>query len=161
MIVRATKKLQELLGQPALVEVEPPLDDWYANLLWLDRRKCVLVTHAGTLFSILAANVRKGDLKPLGAWLSRVVTDALRFEEMPPSLLGHLKPATVKVARTASRQVLGHMNDITFTCRYAVDSAGGLDQLDTRQLNHDLQRLLHNRDGAYIRPIDLARDRLR
>jgi hypothetical protein len=161
MVVRATKKLQELLGRPALVEVQPSPDDLYANLLWLDRRKCVLVTHAGTLFSILAADVRKADLQPLGAWLSRVVSDALRFEELPPSLLGHLEPATVRVAKTASRQVLGHMNDVTFTCRYAVDTAGGLDQLDTRQLNHDLQRLLHNRDGSYIRPIDLATDRLR
>ena len=48
------KKLLDLLGGGALTLSELPAadEDWYANLLWLDRQKCLLLTHAGTLFSV-------------------------------------------------------------------------------------------------------------
>ena len=36
----------------------PDAEDWYANLVWLDRRKCLLLTPAGTLFSMFEAGVR-------------------------------------------------------------------------------------------------------
>jgi uncharacterized protein DUF6933 len=44
-----------LLGKKSVTLVDAPADDddWYANLLWLDRRKCLLITHAGTLFLAL------------------------------------------------------------------------------------------------------------
>ena len=42
------RQLLNLLGEPSvgLVQVPAEDDDWYANLLWLDRRKCLLLTHA-------------------------------------------------------------------------------------------------------------------
>lgn len=68
MLLRCTTRLLAQLGEgmAALVEVPPHDDDWYANLLWLDRRKSVLLTHAGTLFPVLIADVRKRDLQPPG-----------------------------------------------------------------------------------------------
>jgi hypothetical protein len=48
----------------ALRQPEPSDDDWYANLLWVERQKCLLFTHAGTLFSVFVAGVRKADLRP-------------------------------------------------------------------------------------------------
>ncbi len=41
---------------------DPEDEDWYANLLVLDRRKCLLLTHAGTLFTIFEPDVRASDL---------------------------------------------------------------------------------------------------
>jgi hypothetical protein len=29
----------------------PDPEDWYANLLWFERRKCLLLTHSATLFA--------------------------------------------------------------------------------------------------------------
>jgi hypothetical protein len=54
VVVRCTGKLLNLLGSRSVDLVDAPADDdeWYANLLWLDRRKCLLITHAGTLFSL-------------------------------------------------------------------------------------------------------------
>ena len=64
--LRCTGKLLNLLGKQSvrLVEAPPKSDDWYANLLWLDRRKCLLITHAGTLFSLFVVDVRIADLRP-------------------------------------------------------------------------------------------------
>ena len=49
MVVRCTKRLLDLLGGRSVTLSELPAseDDWYANLLWIDRHKCVLLTHAG------------------------------------------------------------------------------------------------------------------
>ncbi len=59
MIVRCTARLLKLLAPGELADVPPAPDDWYANLIWIDRRKCLLVVHADTLFPIFVANVRK------------------------------------------------------------------------------------------------------
>jgi hypothetical protein len=53
--------------QAGTLATPPPSDgDWYLNLLWLDRQKCLLLTHAGALFSVFVAWVRKADLRPIG-----------------------------------------------------------------------------------------------
>jgi hypothetical protein len=43
VILRRTSKLLNLLGRSAVTLVDAPSseDDWFANLLWLDRRKCL------------------------------------------------------------------------------------------------------------------------
>ena len=53
MVVRCTAKMLKLLGlrPSALPEIEPGVDDWYVNLLWFERRKCLLLSHASTSFS--------------------------------------------------------------------------------------------------------------
>ena len=42
---------------------EPDPEDWYANLLWFDRRKCLLLTHSATLFTIFEADVSASGLR--------------------------------------------------------------------------------------------------
>ena len=87
--------------------VEPADDDWYLNLLWFDRRKCLLLTHAGTTFSVFVPDVRKADLTPPGPFLVDAITTALDAEDLPRGALGDLDPVNVQLAKTASRRVLG------------------------------------------------------
>src|SRR5215207_3340700 len=116
-----------LLGRSVpLVELPANEDDWYANLLWLERRKCLLLTHAGTLFSVFVADVRAAELRPLGTYIAEVAEAELRSERLPADALGALDPDTFQLARTASRSVLGCMNDMALHIEYAVASAGGL-----------------------------------
>lgn len=70
MILRCTRKLLRLLGTEPAADPGPVpgAGDWYANLLWFDRRKCLLLTHAGTLFSVFEADVRAAGLRGLGDW---------------------------------------------------------------------------------------------
>ncbi len=66
VILRCTARLLDLLDMRdvTLVDDAASDEDWYANVLWIDRRKCLLLTHAGTLFPVFAADVRKPDLRP-------------------------------------------------------------------------------------------------
>lgn len=61
-------------------------------MLWIDRRKCLLLTHAGTLFPAFVADVRKADLVPLGALVAERAATALNDERPPDDILGVLDP---------------------------------------------------------------------
>ncbi len=161
MVVRCTKRLLDLLGSRAvmLTELSPAEDDWYANLLWIDRQKCLLLTHAGTLFSLFRAGVRSADLRPIGTYLVKAIETELRSENLPPDTFSQLDPDGVRLAKTASRSTLGFMNEMAIELRYHVADAGGLRRCDIDALNHGLRRTLRNR-GGYVRPIELVAQRL-
>jgi hypothetical protein len=161
VIVRCTKKMLDLLGGRSLTlsELPPTEDDWYLNLLWIDRQKCLLLTHTDTLFSIFRAGVRSGDLRPLGNYLVAAVESELRAEDLPTYTFSQLQPDSVQLAKTASRSTLGFMNEIAFELRYLIADARGLERCDIDVLNHALRRTLRNR-GEYVRPIELVARRL-
>jgi hypothetical protein len=161
MVLRCTRRLLDLLGSRALTLTElPPADeDWYANLLWLDRQKCLLLTHADTLFSVFLPRVRKADLTPIGPYMATAVEAELRSERLPLDTFGQLNPDAVRLAKTASRSTLGFMNEMAVHLRYQVADTGGLSHCNSSTLNHHLRRTLHNR-GGYVYPIKLVAQRL-
>jgi hypothetical protein len=162
VVVRCTGKLLNLLGkQPAaLVEAPASSHDWYANLLWLDRRKCLLIAHAGTLFSLFVADLRVRDLRPFERRIVDLLTVSLLEERLPIDALGRLEPSELRLAKTASRHVLGVMNQMAFEIGWAVDQAGGVWNVDIDQLNRHLRRSLHTKDGEYRVPLELVHERL-
>ena len=161
MVLRCTRRVLDLLGGRAvtLTELPPADDDWYANLLWLDRQKCLLLTHAGTLFSVFLAGVRKADLRPIGPYVVKAVEAELCSESLSPDTFGQLNPDTVRLAKTASRSTLGFMNEMAVQLGYQVADAGGLSHYNISALNHHLRRTLHNH-GGYVYPIELVAQRL-
>ena len=55
-------------GSPPAGKTEPHEDDCYADLLWPDRRKCLLLTHAVTLFSVFEPDEAKASLVAIATW---------------------------------------------------------------------------------------------
>lgn len=166
--LRCTAKMLALLGRRPkhLVAVEPTDQDWYANLLWLDGRKCLLLAHAGTLFSVFVPDVHKSDLLPTGPAVVALIHSALEAERLPLDRLGVLDSSAVVLAKTESRIVLGYMNEMARFCLCAVEDAGGLARCNPRELNRELRRELHlsRQPPGYLIPIELAggsRDRAR
>ena len=157
VVVRCTTRLLTLLAPVDVVEATATRDDWYANLLWVDRRKCLLLVHADTLFPVLVTDVRKPQLADFGRYVTGTIADALADEALPVHQLGPLDPGGVLVARTASRHVLGGMNDMASMTKRVVEQHGGLRQLDVQEHNAFLRRTPYRHDG-FCRPIDAARE---
>jgi hypothetical protein len=157
MVVRCTKKVLDLIGSGAGPLTTAPAEDadWYLNLVWIDRRKCLLLVHVRTLFSVFVADVRKADLRPFGRFVVTAVAAALEGEGLSTSTLGLLDPSDVQAGKTASRSVLGFMNEMAFHARYLVDAAGGLEHSQIGEINRQLRRTPYNR-GEYVWPIELA-----
>jgi len=161
VVLRCTARLLELLGTRDTPANEPPsADDWYANLIWIEQRKCLQLMHAETLFPVLAADVRVGDLRPIGRFVTAVISQALADEQLPADALGALDADAVRVARTFSRQLLGYMTDDAKLCQHAAHTCGGIDRLDLDALNRRLRRTLHNLNGTYVTPLDLVHQHL-
>ncbi len=144
-----------------LADVPASADDWYANLLWFDRRKCLLITHAGTLFPLFVPAVSAADLRALGELVERNAQKALRDEALPPNALGSLDHADLRLTRTESRRILGVMNENRYMCEYVITTAGGFDQINVLELNRSLRRNLHSVDGGgYATSLDGVHARL-
>ena len=77
MILRCTKKLLTVIRPQQLIDCTPDGEDWYANLLWLNGRKCLLLTHAATLFTALEADVRTADLRDPGRLVTALISRRL------------------------------------------------------------------------------------
>jgi len=91
VVVRCTKKMLDLLGRNVrLGEPAPSDDDWYLNLLWIDREKCLLLTHSGTLFSVFRAGVRVANLRLLGDYIVEAIRDRTARRATPR---WHVRPA--------------------------------------------------------------------
>lgn len=158
VLLRCTARLLKLLGDRAgpLAEVAPGKDDWYANVLIIERRKCLLIVHADTLFAVFEPDVRVAQFDNLGIYAATLVVDALTSEGMSGAALGPTDPASVRVAKTTSRSMLGHLNQMALEIEHAVASGGGLQRVDIAEVNRSMRRGLHGRDGRYVVPIELA-----
>lgn len=160
MILRCTKKLLAVMGSPVGDPAPAPdPEDWYANLLWFDRRKCLLLTHSATLFTIFEADVTASSLRATRQLVTSLIGRELRREDLPAATFGDLEQQEVLLAKTADRSVLGCMNDMAFLCEHAITGAGGLARTDPAELNRLLRRNINSARG-YRPPIELTARRL-
>ncbi len=141
MIVRCTRKLgAELEVRHQDLEPAPvnpaTFEDWHANLVRIDRRKCLLLVDSKTLFTFLVPGVLRRDLAPFGELLTTHLAEALfaHLVELNnvPVLLTR---SPVVFAPTNSRKVLGSMNEYAFLFKRHIDCAGGLQGIDLRALH--------------------------
>ncbi|MCY7304186.1 MAG: hypothetical protein LH654_14385, partial [Thermoleophilia bacterium] len=124
------------------------------------RRKCLVLMHAGTTFSVFVPDVKKADLDPVGLFLVNAIVAALDSKALAHDVLGNLDSTNVQLARTASRRVLGCMNETALHVDYELDRYGSVLDVDVITLNRQLQRIRHSRGRDYGRPIDLATERV-
>lgn len=80
--------MAKLLGAKVMADAPSDDADWYANLIYLERHKCLMLTHAGTLFTVLAADARKADVTPVGDFICRVIQRELDTESLALDALG-------------------------------------------------------------------------
>jgi hypothetical protein len=114
--LRCTKKLLARLGaMPASEEAEPTtrLGDWYANLLYRPGGQVVLFVNERSLLPLLVA------AKPASSQVPRfqaAVADQLLRLGVPAAAVEaeRREMEEVRIGKTASRQVLGSMNDFAY-----------------------------------------------
>jgi len=144
-ILRCTKKLlSELKTKPEdILRDSTELGCWHANLLRIDRRKCVLFTHDRTLYSFLVPGLTKPHFQNFGEVFGQNLFKNLLAEAFPQSqielFLNDIRE--IHITKTSSRSVLGSMNDLSFQLKYRIYAEGGLSNLSLMKLNHGLNRI--------------------
>lgn len=160
MILRCTSRLLDLIGDKSkIADLEPSNEDWYGNAFWIGGRKCVLVVQVATLYSVLALDIRVGDLRPPGGFVFTQIVRALDREGLPRNAFGAINAHDVRLAKTVDRSVVGSMNDMVHLTRHIIAFKGGLAHCDPSEVH----RLLHDTpNGArgYATPRELVRANL-
>jgi len=165
VVLRCTQRLLRSSGITPAPDPSPPtapLGEWYANSLSLPfrGRSLVLFTESHTLLTVLAPG--------------RVLrTTAPIFQERAPALLRRLgvpepwisaqqeQMQEISFARTASRSVLGFMNDIAQNIWFTAGAEHSFEALDLDALEVSLAEVLHRVSGIYHRPVDLLASLIR
>ena len=119
------------LKQSDLCAEEPRfsyLGPWHANLINIDRRKCVLFVNDKTLFNFIVPDLSKAQIRELDklfkGHLSCVLADAGMAEADRARMLSEYDE--VGITNTNSKSVLGSMNDLAFHYKYSIQEAGGV-----------------------------------
>ncbi|MFC2017911.1 DUF6933 domain-containing protein [Chloroflexota bacterium] len=143
-VIRCTRKLLSELqmksgdysGQSA------GIGGWHANLLRIDRRKCVLFTNDQTLYTFLVTGMKKPEFENILEVFRLNLFKNLAKEKLPQSQveLVFSEHRELLITRTSSRSVLGSMNDLANQARYLIYDMGGLSNIDHDILNYELNR---------------------
>jgi len=141
-LIRCTQKLQKEMGLKkaglSIAETDNSrLGEWYANLIYIERRKCVVFVNKKTLFNFITPNVNRGQIRELDKlflmYFVNTILIGSGFDFIVPDVLDEYH--NIHYAKTDSRSVLGSMNDIVMNYRYYIDDEGGL-------LNFDYLKIL-------------------
>ena len=132
-LIRCTKKLQKEMGLKLsdLCTEEPRfsyLGPWHANLIYINRRKCVLFANDRTLFNFIVPDVSRENIRELEklftSYLSCILADEGFAEADRERILSEYDE--IGFANTNSKSVLGSMNDLAFHYKYSILESGGV-----------------------------------
>ena len=163
-LIHCTQKLFKELGNPPCQSPDASLviqglGNWYANLLRIDRRKCILFTNEKTLYSFLIPKVKKENLRNIIDEFLLNLNMNLQAEGFPLEVINRVMQEYTDMgfAKTANRQVLGVMNDFAYAFEFDIVRAGGLDRIRILQINKQVNRTPSS-PLKYKYPIDKIQD---
>lgn len=165
-LIHCTQKLLKELGNPPLHSPDTPnpkgLGNWYANLLRIDRRKCILFTNEKTLYSFLIPKVKKENLKNIIDEFLFNLSMNLQAEGFPLEVVNRVMQeyTAIGFAKTASRHVLGSMNELAFEYEYLIiHRYEGIEKVRILGVNKDINRTIM-RGIKYLHPIESLQELL-
>ena len=98
----------------------------HANLIYIDRRKCLLFVNDRTLFNFIVPDVTRPHLRDIPnlflVWFSCVISAEGFPDEVNKKILSEYED--LRVAQSSSRRVLGSANDLAFHYKYNILEAG-------------------------------------
>jgi hypothetical protein len=147
-IIRCTKKLQKEMGLKVAELVRHDQDvsllgPWHANLIHIDRKKCVLFTNDKTLFNFLVPDVTRSQLRDLDklfrGWLECILSDEGFDSESKGRILSEYQE--IGYSGATNKRVLGSMNDLAFHYKYLILSGGGVHSYKVPEIIRKLNRM--------------------
>lgn len=165
-LIRCTQKLLKELGNPPLQSPDTTgdtggLGNWYANLIRIDRRKCVLFTNEKTLYSFLIPKVKKENLKNIIDEFLFNLNMNLQAEGFPHEVITKVMAEYTEIgfAKTASKTVLGAMNQLMFEYEVLIEMKEGWENVKVLEMNKQMNRSLM-RGIRYLHPIEMLQELL-
>lgn len=160
-LIRCTRKLLAEIEARVASLAEPHgarLGDWYAHLLQIERKKCVIFTSEQTLLTFLAVGLSRDAIKDYATLFRAGLRRLLEGEGFTPGDVDRLlvEYQDLALAPTTDRSVLGSLNDLARLAEAHIQHHGGLRGCDLGTINHQLNRTPMSR-LQMASPIDRTR----
>jgi hypothetical protein len=134
------------------------LGSWHANLIYINRRKCILFANDMTLFNFIVPDVSRKEIRDLQKLFFRFLYPVLAQEGFSQTQRDALASeyAEVVYGPTYSKSVLGTMNDLAFHYVHWITETSGLHSAEIPAI---ISKMNHIPMGAlkYKYPIDVLR----
>lgn len=136
------------------------LGNWYANLLRIDRRKCLIFTNEKSLYTFFIPTVTKESLKNIIDEFLFNLNMNLQAEGFPLEVIIKVMQEYTDIgfAKTASRKVLGSMNEFAFEYEYLINHRyEGIEKVRILAVNKEVN-LTIMKGIKYLHPIEALKN---
>ncbi|SDP58680.1 hypothetical protein SAMN05421677_12332 [Halobacillus aidingensis] len=139
-VIGATKKLQNEIDQP-IENVEeyqnvPEIYQWHANVVTINRRKCLLLMNNATGLNLTLFGLRKQQFQHLDSVIKGSLKQLFQLLGVEKKVADQMLDAADEIVytKTKSRKVLGMLNEIKF---FSEDMAAGkaYEDIDAAEIN--------------------------
>jgi hypothetical protein len=158
VIIQATKKLQDFVGvkENGTPEGEEKIHLWHGNIFMIGRKKCLLLVHNESYYSVFIYGVTKKDVKNLPSIVKKYLTELLRKDDFTLSQIVKFIQTVDEIiyAKTSNKKVMGVMNNMILTLKYYNMTE------DELTLAYRLNNTPYHNDKNYFNSIEVLRDLL-
>jgi len=130
------------------------------HLFFLRRHKCVIFVHAQTLYAVIAYDAKREQIKDLAALFRTNLGRRLYEDGFRAEVIKQFKDSATNViyAPTASKRILGSINQMIFEFSYHFHTGGYGKEEALKDAEKRLPNSLYTKNGQYIKPLEeLAR----
>jgi len=146
MLLRCTRKLIKTydLSISDSTKTEGILQEWYANLIYFNRKKCILFTESETLYNLFLQNVKKSEITNLpGIFKNKLKDSLIKINIYPDLINSYIRQLNgMTFSKTKSRSVLGSMNEYVQYYKIGIAQAGGLGRCDIDKLIYESNNMI-------------------
>ena len=135
------------MGLPRDPEYDEPkfsfLGQWHANLIHINRRKCVLFVNDRTLFHFIVPDSSRAEIRDLSGMFSHTLSCVVASEGFSKEVVNRIvnEYEKIRIGKSADRSVLGIANDLAFHYKYMILNAGGVHSPEVPQIIRELNRM--------------------
>ena len=134
MILCCTKKLINAYGLSVVENFtnNKTFSEWYANLIYIEKKKCILFTESKTLFSIILLDLKKSDIINIGELFYKQLYRSLLQIGIKEDLIKSIVPKELKIlySTTQDKRILGSMNDYAYQYKHIILAKGWIGYID-------------------------------
>jgi len=161
-IIHCTQRLLKGIGISPNVDAPANtkgLGNWYANLVEIDGKKCLLFTNEKTLYSFLIPNVKKANLKNIVNEFLINLSYNLQAEGFSLDVITRVMQEykEIEFTKTASKKMLGSMNQLAFEYEVLVQGKEGLENVKILEINRHINRTIL-KGIKLLHPIEALRE---
>ena len=135
------------------------LGQWHCNLIYINRRKCILFANDKTLFNFIVPDVSRAEIRDLEEMFRLNLSCVLSAESFNPEMIDKVlaEYSEIGFGKSNDRRVLGNLNDLAFHYEHWIFECGGVHSAEIPAIIQKLNRMPMKKIKGYLWPADEIR----